>query len=425
MKRNLRFMVLLLLAWVTTSASAEEYSYVFNDGAFTGQGTEALGSVDWTIQAPGDLYWGYGSDKGQQIGSARKPAKTITLSTNGITENVSQIVVETSGANSISAMLEVSVGGTAYTTTGGNAYNLTNTSTEATFTGSAAGEIKLVYTNMSAKAIYIKAIKVYYGEGGSGETIEPKPEEIVSVKSIAELNALEDGQLAALYLSDEANARVTFAYDKYTYLRDNTGAVCLYNIDKKMTYNQHVAGYITGKKTVIGNMPAFTATPNTTAFMLIAADPVTEPNVEPIETTAAELSGHYADWVSVKNVKMADGQQGQDATGSVNVVNTFNISEYADIQSGKEYNIYGIVNSTTDGDLNLSPIHNVANKRTGNPSADMEADFLPLTLTSTGIHQMNMEQNKNTTVYDLMGRKVSPSHMTKGVYIINGKKYVK
>ena len=190
-----------------------------------------------------------------------------------------------------------------------------------------------------------------------------------------------------------------------------------------MTYNQHVAGYITGKKTVIGNMPAFTASPTTNAYMLLAADPVTEPNVEPIETTVAAMSEHYADWVTIKNVKMADGQQGQDATGTVHVANTFNIPEYAGIQSGKEYDFFGIVNSTADSDLNLSLIHNVAYERTGNPAADMQADFLPLT--PTGIHQMNMEQNKNIIVYDLMGRRISPSQMTKGVYIINGKKYVK
>lgn len=424
MKKSLRFMVLFLLAWVTTSVWAEEYSYEFNNLVFTGQGTEKLGSIDWTIQVPGDIYWGSNSTKGQQIGSKNKPAKSITLSTGDITQQVSKIVVETSGASSVSATLEVSVGGNAYATSDGNAYHLTEESTEAIFTGSAAGEIKLVYTNSDPlKAIYIKAIKVYYGEGGSGGAIEPKPEEIVSVTSIAELNALEDGQVAALYLSEEANARVTFAHDKYIYLRDNTGAVCLYNIDKKMTYNQHVAGYITGKKTVIGNMPAFTASPTTNAYMLLAAEPVTETNVEPIEITATELSKHYADWVVIKNVKMADDQQGQDATGTVNVVNTFNVSEYAGIQSGKEYDIFGIVNSTPDGDINLSPIHNVASKRTGNPAADMQADFLPLT--PTGIHQMNMEQNKNIIVYDLMGRRISPSQMTKGVYIINGKKYVK
>lgn len=417
-------MVLFLLAWVTTSVSAGEYSYEFSNKVFTGEGTKTLGSIDWTIQVPGKIFWGFAKNKGQQIGSAGKPAQTVTLSTTGITQQVSKIVVETSGARDISATLEVSVGGNAYATSDGNAYHLTKESTEATFTGSAAGEIKLVYSNSEPlKAIYIKAIKVYYGEGESGGEIEPKPEEIASVASIAELNALKDGQVAALYLSDEANARVTFAHDKYIYLRDNTGAVCLYNIDKKMTYNQHVAGYITGKKTVIGNMPAFTASPTTNAYMLIAADPVTEPNVEPIETTAAAMSEHYADWVTIKNVKMSDGQQGQDATGTVNVANTFNVSEYADIQSGKEYDFFGIVNSTPDGDINLSLIHNIAPKRTGNPAADMQADFLPLT--PTGIHQMNMEQNKNIIVYDLMGRRISPSQMTKGVYIINGKKYVK
>lgn len=418
-------MVLFLLAWTTTSASAETYRYVFNSQVFDGQGTQKLGAVGWTVQAtPEDIYWGFDSSRGrgQQIGSKNDPAQTITLSTDGITGNVSKIVVETAGARNISATLEVSVGQTAYTTATGNAYNLTEESAEAAFTGSAAGEIKLVYTNKSSVAVYIKAITVYYGGGDPGGEIQPEPGGIVSVNSIAGLNALPDGQLAALYLSDGINARVTFAYGRYTYLRDNTGAVCLYNLDKKMAYNQHVAGYITGKKTAFGKMPVFTATPDTHTFMLMAAEPVTEPNVEPVETTVAELSGHYADWVTVKNVKMADDRQGQSATGLVNVDNTFGTPGYTGIQSGKQYDIYGIVNSTADGELYLAPIHNVAGDRTGNPSADMKADFSAVT--PTGIRQIDMKP-KSTGGYDLMGRKVSPNRMTKGVYIINGKKYVK
>ncbi|MBQ4484319.1 MAG: hypothetical protein II934_04905, partial [Prevotella sp.] len=34
------------------------------------------------------------------------------------------------------------------------------------------------------------------------------------------------------------------------------------------------------------------------------------------------------------------------------------------------------------------------------------------------------QENNNSTIFDLQGRKVSKKHLPKGVYIVNGKKFV-
>lgn len=70
--------------------------------------------------------------------------------------------VNTSGASSIVATLDVTVGGKSF----GNQYTLTKSAADAEFTGSASGEIKLSYTNSSKKAIYIKSIEVTYTLSG-------------------------------------------------------------------------------------------------------------------------------------------------------------------------------------------------------------------------------------------------------------------
>lgn len=419
MKSNLRLFMLFLLSLTATTMSAEEYSYEFTKKIFSSDGTYSLSNIDWTVRAPGAGYWGF-SDKGQQIGSKAYPAESVILSTTGIQGKVSKITVETSGASGTQATLEVTVGGSAY----GSAYALTTTSTTVEFTGNSAGEIKLNFAlGNDGKALYIKAIKITYGEGGSpGGT----PEEIVTVNSIAEFNALPDGKEATLYLSDEIQAHVTYVYGQNAYLRDATGAICFYDFVKvpTMTYNQHVAGYITGVKSTVGNMPVLVATERTNTARLVIAAPVTEPNVEPVVITAAEQGSHYADWVTIKNVKMTDEFQGKDATGKVNVVNTFRTSQYTNVQAGSSYDISGIVNSTKSSGDRFSPVYNVTSAREGNPAANMNAEFQPLT-TATGISQILTDRQNGTVIYDIMGRRVSMAQMTKGVYIMNGKKYIK
>lgn len=421
MIKNLRLTILSLLAFISTAALANEYRHVFGFATLNGDGVFELSDVNWEVTATGAGYWGYHVTKGQQIGSANKPAKTITLSTSDIKGSVSKIIVNTSGAKGIDATLSVTVGNSTF----GTAYKLTDSPSSASFTDNASGKITLSFQQQSSKAIYIKSIQIVYGEGGG--TINPREEEMAKVNSVAEFVALPNGKEGTLYLSNDMNARVTYVHGSTAYLRDKTGAICFYQFDKTptMAYNDHVAGYITGKKMMVGNMPVMVATDKTNTNLLAIAKPVTELNVEPTVIKAAEWSKHYADWVTIKDVKMQDANMGNDGTGNVNVANTFNITRIDALEASCAYNLSGIANATTNGVDELSLVYNEALARQGNPSADVAAKFLPISKVTTGIGALVYNKQSHAIIYDITGRRVSPEKMSKGIYIFNGKKYIK
>ena len=153
MRKFLRLSLVVLFAIIGTTAFADTYSYTFEKTVFSSEGTQDLNGVLWTLTTDAG-YFGYdtnNTDKGQQIGSGAAPATTAVLSTGGIAGTITSIKVNTSGASGIDATLDVTVGGQTF----GEQYKLTKTKTDVEFTGSASGEIKLIYTN-NAKAIYIK-----------------------------------------------------------------------------------------------------------------------------------------------------------------------------------------------------------------------------------------------------------------------------
>lgn len=138
----------------------EAYSYTFTSSVFSSNSTKALGGLNWTVAGDGG-YWGWDSQngKGQQFGSAGKPYKELTISTEDYTEGVETIKLTTSGASSISAKVEVYVGGVKL----GQTTNLTSSSTEHEFSNNGeilTGKIEIKYTQTSSKAIYLKAIKI-------------------------------------------------------------------------------------------------------------------------------------------------------------------------------------------------------------------------------------------------------------------------
>lgn len=136
-----------------------KYTYTFTSTQFTANGTKTLSGLAWTISGSGG-YWGYDATKGQQFGSGNKPYKELIVSTSAYSGGVQKIVINTSGASSISAKLTVTVGGVAY----GSQVSLTTTATSYTFNapaaGMQAGDIVLKYTQTSSKAIYIKSITI-------------------------------------------------------------------------------------------------------------------------------------------------------------------------------------------------------------------------------------------------------------------------
>ncbi len=151
--------------------------------------------------------------------------------------------------------------------------------------------------------------------------------------------------MVELYLPDGYNARVTHVEEIGSavdaYVRDNTGAMRMTGIspNRPMTYNQHLAGWITGKYTVGSDgIPQFEPVEDytNTAFLVIA-DRVTENETEPVEVASDEISDHLGDWVTVKDVRVG-------AAGSVGVTNKFNLAYYnsSQLYTGALVDIHGI-----------------------------------------------------------------------------------
>lgn len=363
----------ILLAVLATTVRANTYTYEFTKKMFSGNGTQSLGGVEWTLQTDGD-YFGYDkkNKKGQQFGSKSKPAKTMTLSTTGIQGTISSVKVETSGANGTHATLKVTVGGTQI----GQAYTLTSASTEIEFKGSGTGEIVLSYGQTTSTAIYIKKIIVDYEESGEPPVV-PKPTQ--KVNGLAALKDIADETPVHLYIADADNARVLFAGNEDAFIRDKDCTVCFSGVKAKpaMVYNQHVAGYIVGKKMTQNGMTTLQATVDThTAFLVIAA-PVQESDVEPAVMKAGEHATHLGDWVTMKNLTMKNGKL--EANGQTYILNNAygldGNSFYQQPYEGAIVDLSAIVYPTATG-IELRPIYNKVEKTEAH---DVEArDFRPL-----------------------------------------------
>ena len=149
-----------------------------------------------------------------------------------------------------------------------------------------------------------------------------------TVTGIGEFRQLASGTTARLYLPDDYNARVLFVSSREAYVRDNTGAMCIYNLTATpaLSYNQHLAGWIIGTYTDYNGLPEFTvATGKTNTYFLAIAEPVTEENTLPVEILAGEYSDYLADWVTVKDLRIS-GTTGSGSDGTeLTVYNKFNL----------------------------------------------------------------------------------------------------
>ena len=149
-----------------------------------------------------------------------------------------------------------------------------------------------------------------------------------TVTGIGAFKNLASGTVARLYLPDSYNARVTYVNGTEAYVRDNTGAICIYGLTTKpaLAYNKHLAGWITGTYTLYNGLPEFTvATGKTNSYDLLVADPVTEEDTNPVEIEAADYGSHLADWVTVKNLRMDNGTTATVDNESFTLYNKFNI----------------------------------------------------------------------------------------------------
>ncbi len=147
-----------------------------------------------------------------------------------------------------------------------------------------------------------------------------------TVTGISAFKNMTNGTTARLYLPDANNARTLYVNGNDAFVRDNTGAICIYNVttNPPLQYNQHIAGWIIGTYTNYNGLPEFTASSATNSCYLVIANPVTESDVEPVEIDAEGYESHHADWVTISDLEVS-AASGSTATASDINSNTFAI----------------------------------------------------------------------------------------------------
>lgn len=169
MKHFLRsfFLLLLVIVWSSNAlAVTSPYSYTFKSGgSFTDdKQTKTLGGVNWTITSDGYLSFEGGSNKAQQIGSKKKPAKNTVISTSDFPGTIKAIEINGWQGDDANANVEVFVGDVSY---GKKAFS-NKKEDNLLFNGTSSGALKIQIINPASNgsiAAYIKTISVTYEDG--------------------------------------------------------------------------------------------------------------------------------------------------------------------------------------------------------------------------------------------------------------------
>ena len=157
----------------------------------------------------------------------------------------------------------------------------------------------------------VKAI-AYVGDMAS-EVVTKTYTQGNTVNGISAFCDLADGTEARIFLADDATHETRVLYYDETrhqlFVRENTKSLCVdfgntATFSPTPQYNQHIGGWIVGKKATDNGMPKLVATDNTSTAFLAIANPVTESQTKPVEIAASELSSYPADWVAVKEQRV-------------------------------------------------------------------------------------------------------------------------
>lgn len=365
----LRLTMPILLAVLATTVRANTYTngvnstFVFN----TAEGLQELGIALPAPKAATDINTDLTKD-GITLSNTKGSTATRIYNSNGKYSlriyKKGTLTLKAGGANI-----------TKITITGYSASNFGLSTTQGTYNvsgtvGTWTGTESAVTFKVDANT-YINTIEVAI----NGET--PKPTQ--TVNGLAALKDIADETPVHLYIADADNARVLFAGNEEAFIRDKDCTVCFSGVKAKpaMVYNQHVAGYIVGKKTTQNGMTTLQATVDThTAFLVIAA-PVQEADVEPAVMKAGEHAAHLGDWVTMKDLIMKNGKL--EANGQTYMLNNAyglnGSSFYQQPYEGAIVDLSAIVYPTATG-IELRPIYNKVEKTEAH---DVEArDFRPL-----------------------------------------------
>ena len=226
-----------------------------------------------------------------------------------------------------------SYGTTVYYTTDGSEPSKTN------------GSIATLTSNIQVTGTTTVKARAYYETVASDLVTRTYTvgEDVGSIEAFAAKN---EGNEVRLYIGADAYARVLYAADGKMYLRDNTGTLCI-DLGTADAFNpapqhdQHVAGWIIGRKQTENGLLKLVATSNTNTNYLALAAPVTEPATEPVlVNNMAAIVNHIGDWVKADNVRNSTPLNIQevydgaliDVSGILTGENTILPVGYADIK---------------------------------------------------------------------------------------------
>ena len=414
MNKFLRYSLSVIFAFVASITFAATYTYSFTEKVFGNSGeTKDLGGIEWTATSDAG-YFGFDTTdakKGQQFGSKKKPATTLTLSTTAFKDKITSITVETAGASGIKATLDVTVGGKAF----GKQYTVTTTKTEAEFKGEETGEIVLSYKNSAGAALYISAITVT--TLGQGETPQPPVEvtytDVASVKDLL-TNYTEDTKNLNLTLT---NAKVTYVNEYNgtinTYVREGDAAIELRTLGFNMPVNSILTGKVKVDLKFNYGVPYLAANAGTDDESITVTESTEA--AQPIEATVADIlaNKYLNDLVTIKDFTFSkeEYQEGRfnyyanDGEQKIMIFDKFNkVGGVAELTEGEKYNVVGLYGAIFKGTPEIIPTQAV----------------VP---TSTGISNITVTTADNAPAYNLAGQKVNGFY--KGIVIKNGKKMVK
>ena len=170
------------------------------------------------------------------------------------------------------------------------------------------GHIATLTTNFQITGTTTVKARAYYQTIAS-ELVTRTYTEGESVSTIAEFNARDEGDEVRLFIPYDSQARLLHQEYGNAYIHDNTAPLCLKfehieSFNPTPKDNQHVAGWIIGKKHMEDGMPTLVVTSNTNTNYLALADRVSEENISPIEIDKnANLSDYIGKWVKCKEVR--------------------------------------------------------------------------------------------------------------------------
>ena len=130
-----------------------------------------------------------------------------------------------------------------------------------------------------------------------------------TVNSIEDFKARAEGDEVLLFIPYDSQTRLLHGQDGKAYLYDNTGPLCLdFGTTATFTpapqHNQHVAGWIVGKKQTADGLLKLVATNNTNTSHLALAAPVTEAATSPVTIDEnTELNAHIGNWVKAEDLR--------------------------------------------------------------------------------------------------------------------------